>query len=74
VYYVLAAPAAIPEPIAALLEREVRTALRSPNVLERVRTFDMRIVASTGAEAKARIEGDTRKWAKVIEATGMRAD
>ena len=35
----------------------------------------MDIVASSGAEAKARLEADMpRLWVKVIEDTGMRAD
>ena len=36
--------------------------------------MDMKIVASTGAEAKARIESDAALWAKVVKATGMRVD
>jgi hypothetical protein len=34
----------------------------------------MDVVAVPGVEVKARLEADTRLWAKVIEATGMRAD
>jgi hypothetical protein len=31
-------------------------------------------VASTGAEARARVEADKRSWAKVVKATGMHVD
>jgi tripartite-type tricarboxylate transporter receptor subunit TctC len=71
---VLAVPAGTPEPIAALLEREARSALQLPDLVERFRAVNMRIVASSGNEAKARIAADSGLWSKVIEATGMRAD
>ncbi len=67
----LLAPAGIPEPVATLLERAVREALKSPDLQERFRPQGLEIVASTGAEAKARIEADTKLWAKVIKDTGM---
>jgi tripartite-type tricarboxylate transporter receptor subunit TctC len=73
-YFVLLAPAATPEPVAALIEREVLSALQSPDLIERFRPVNMDVVAVSGVEVKARLEADTRLWAKVIEATGMRAD
>ena len=36
-YFPLAVPAGTPEPVAALLEREVRKALKSPDIQERFR-------------------------------------
>jgi len=73
-YFVLLAPAATPEPVAALIEREVLSALQSPDLIERFRPVNMDVVALSGVEVKTRLEADTRLWAKVIEATGMRAD
>jgi tripartite-type tricarboxylate transporter receptor subunit TctC len=73
-YHVLAAPAAIPEPIATLLEREVLRALALPDLQEKLRVQDMLIAPTPGAEAKARIASDFQKWAKVVEATGMRVE
>ena len=73
-YFVLLAPAATPEPIAALIEREARNALLAPNLIDRFRPQNMDIVASSGVEAKARIEADTKLWARVIKETGMRVD
>jgi tripartite-type tricarboxylate transporter receptor subunit TctC len=74
VYYLILAPAGIPDPIAALLEREIRKGLQSPDLQERFRSQDTEFVASTGAEAMARIEADTKLWAKVIQDTGMHVD
>jgi tripartite-type tricarboxylate transporter receptor subunit TctC len=73
-YFVLLTPAATPDPIAALIEREVRNALQAPDLIKRFGAVNMDIVASSGSEAKARLQADTRLWVKVIEATGMRVD
>ena len=70
-YFVLAAPAAIPEPVATLIEREVRNGLQDPELIERFGRVNMVITGSSGSQAKARLDADTRLWAKVIEATGM---
>jgi tripartite-type tricarboxylate transporter receptor subunit TctC len=74
IYFPLAVPAATPDDIVSLLEREVHDALKSPDLQARLLPLDMKVAASTGAEAKARIESDAKLWAKVIEATGMHVD
>jgi tripartite-type tricarboxylate transporter receptor subunit TctC len=73
-YYVLAAPARVPDPVAALLEREVLHALADPELQETFRTRDIVMALRPGMEARARIESDLKKWAKVVEAAGMRVD
>ena len=74
IYFPLAVPAATPDDIVSLLEREVHGALRSPDLQARLLPLDMKVAASTGAEAKARIESDAKLWAKVVKATGMHVD
>ena len=73
-YHVLAAPAGIPEPVAALLEREVLQVLASPDLQEKFRAQDILIAPTPGAEASARIKSDFQKWAKVVKAAGMQVD
>ena len=74
-YNVLLAPAGIPEPIAALIEREVQIALKDPSIIERFRAMDMTISDLLGADnVRARIRADRAEWAKVITAFGMRLD
>jgi tripartite-type tricarboxylate transporter receptor subunit TctC len=73
-YYVLAAPAGIPASVAAQLEHEVLQALSSPELQEKFRALDIVMVPTTGAQATARITSDLQKWAKVVEAAGMRVD
>jgi tripartite-type tricarboxylate transporter receptor subunit TctC len=71
---VLSAPAAIPEALAALLEREVRQALRSPGLEEKFRPHGYEIAATSSAEAKARLRAERQLWANVIKAANIRAD
>jgi tripartite-type tricarboxylate transporter receptor subunit TctC len=71
VYYVFLSPAGVPEPIATRLEREVRRALTAPGFQERFLPQNIEITATTGAEAKARIDADTKQWTPVIKKTGM---
>jgi len=73
-YYVLAAPAGIPESVAALLEREVQQALASPALQERFRTQDILLDWAGSVDTKARIEADEQRWAKVVKAAGMHLD
>jgi tripartite-type tricarboxylate transporter receptor subunit TctC len=73
-YHVLAAPAALPEAVAGVLEREVQLALASPELQDKLRAQDILIAPTPGAEAKARIRSDFEKWAKVVKATGMQVD
>jgi tripartite-type tricarboxylate transporter receptor subunit TctC len=70
-YFPLAVRSGTPEPVVALLEKDIRNALKSPDIQERFRPLDMRIVASTGAEAASRLQSDAALWAKVVKTTGM---
>ena len=73
-FHVLAAPAGIPEPVAALLEREVLRILASPELQQKYRAQDILIAPTPGTETKARIKTDFEKWAKVVRAAGMQVD
>jgi tripartite-type tricarboxylate transporter receptor subunit TctC len=73
-YHILAAPAGIPESVAALLEREVLRKLASVELQEKFRAQDIIIAPTSGAELKDRINFELQKWAKVVEAAGMRID
>jgi tripartite-type tricarboxylate transporter receptor subunit TctC len=72
-YFVLAAPAGLPDEIAVLLEREVQSALAAPDLQARWRKLDMVPVGSTGAAAAARLKADLELWAGVVKAADMQA-
>lgn len=73
-YSVLAAPAGIPAPVVALLEGEVLRILAAPEFQEKYRAQDILITPMPSAAATARVKSDFEKWAKVVEAAGMRVD
>jgi tripartite-type tricarboxylate transporter receptor subunit TctC len=73
-YSVLAAPAGTPEPVLALLEREVLRVLVAPEFQEKYRAQDILITPMSSAVATVRIKSDFEKWARVVKATGMRVD
>jgi tripartite-type tricarboxylate transporter receptor subunit TctC len=71
-YNVLLSPAGLPEPIAALLEREVPATLKFPDVIERLRAMDVIPSGIIGPEVRARLKADRAEWAKVVAAANMR--
>jgi tripartite-type tricarboxylate transporter receptor subunit TctC len=73
-YYVMLAPAGLPETIATLLERELWEAVNSPDVRAKLRANDIEPAGVTGVEAQARIKADRELWAKVVKETGMTVD
>jgi tripartite-type tricarboxylate transporter receptor subunit TctC len=70
----MSAPAAIPNALATLIEREVRQALRTPGLEQRFRSQGYEITATTGSEAKARLKAEREQWAEVIKAADIRVD
>jgi tripartite-type tricarboxylate transporter receptor subunit TctC len=73
-YFVAIAPAGVPDAIANLLEREIREALKAPDLQEKLRAQDVEPVGSSAADALARLRADTAMWARVTKAANMRAD
>jgi tripartite-type tricarboxylate transporter receptor subunit TctC len=73
-YYVLLAPAGLPDQIATLLEREVQAALKHPDIIARFRATDTTPAGIIGPEVLARIKTDRAAWAKVVAAANMRLD
>jgi tripartite-type tricarboxylate transporter receptor subunit TctC len=71
-YFPIAVRSGTPEAIATLLENEVRNALIPPDIQARFRPLDLKIIASTGAEATSRLQSDATLWARVVKDTGMR--
>jgi len=72
--FVLLAPGGTPDEIVALLEREVRQAIDTPEFRDRFSKQDIWIVASTSAEAAARIKAGYALWGDVVARTGMKGE
>jgi tripartite-type tricarboxylate transporter receptor subunit TctC len=73
-YFVLAAPAGVPDDISALIEREARAALQTSEVKDKLRPTDIQVVATTSAEARTILKSEAETMARVVKATGMRID
>jgi tripartite-type tricarboxylate transporter receptor subunit TctC len=72
--FVLLAPGGTPDEIVALLEREVRQAIGTAEFRDRFSKQDIWIVASTSAEAAARIKAGFDLWGDVVARTGMKGE
>jgi tripartite-type tricarboxylate transporter receptor subunit TctC len=73
-YIMMLAPASIPEPIRAALEREVQTALRSPELQARLRAQTLEPIVSTGAETGTLIKTIAERWKTVVTSANIRFD
>ena len=71
--FILLAPAATPDSIVQILEREVRQAVQAPELKDKFAAQDLAIVASTALQAKDAIKADTELWAGVVKASNMQA-
>jgi tripartite-type tricarboxylate transporter receptor subunit TctC len=67
-------PFRTPEPIIALLHREVRAAMTQPDVAEKLSALGFEAIVNTPDEFAARIRTDIPKWAKVIRAANIKAE
>lgn len=70
----LMGPAGMRADVVQRLHGEMVKVLRSPVVNQRSEFADSEIVASTPEEFRAFALSDTGRWAKIIEATGAKAD
>jgi tripartite-type tricarboxylate transporter receptor subunit TctC len=69
----IVAPSGVPKDILAKLNRDIVTAMRSPDIVKRLAVEGSEVVASTPEEYDAVIRRDIAKWAKIISAAGITA-
>lgn len=67
----IVAPAGIPREIIAKLNRDIVTAMRSPEIVKRLSVEGSQVIASPPEEYDAMIRRDIGKWAKVIATAGI---
>ena len=73
-WYGLMAPARTPKPIIDKLNRETVRALQLPDVKERLHGQGFEIRTSTPEEFAAYLKTEIVKWAKIVKASGAKAD
>ena len=64
-------PAGTPDAIVQYLSKEIREALKSPDIQEKALQFGLDARGTTPEEMQARMRADIEKWAAVIEKAGI---
>ena len=73
-WYAVLAPRTTPQPVTALLNREIVALLASADVKERFAKEGSTIVASTPDQLVAHLRSEIAKWEKVTRTAGIRLD
>jgi tripartite-type tricarboxylate transporter receptor subunit TctC len=73
-WYGVIVPARTPAPIIARLHKEITAIVRSPEVSERLAREGAEPVTSTPQEFAAHIRAERRKWATLIQRTGVKVN
>ena len=73
-YQVMLVPKAVPEPIRALLERETRHSLQSPDLQARLRAQALEPIGNSGAEGQVLLTSATERWQSVVKTSKIRLD
>ena len=68
------APTGTPEPIIAVLHREIDKAMTEPEVAQKMAALGFEKIASTPDEFARRIRADIPKWARVIQTANIRVE
>lgn len=71
---VLLAPKGTPEAVVNRFRQAFVEALKSPDVVEKLRANDQVVVASTGAEAARSLEASANKWGEVVRRIKLTVD
>jgi tripartite-type tricarboxylate transporter receptor subunit TctC len=71
-YFVLLAPARTPDAVIALIEHEIQSALKAPDLQEKFRAQDIVPLGTTPAEARAILRAETALWAEIVKRGNLR--
>jgi tripartite-type tricarboxylate transporter receptor subunit TctC len=70
----LVAPVATPEPIVAKLQRDIAAMLGTPELKVRLSTQGLEAIGGTPDAFARYIRAEAEKWARVVKASGARAE
>ena len=74
VWYGVLAPAAVPRPLLARLNQEVRKMSGMQDVKDKLALQGAEVMSSTPEEFARRIRDDLMKWGKIVRDSGAKAD
>jgi tripartite-type tricarboxylate transporter receptor subunit TctC len=73
-WFGMVAPAKTPKPVLDRLTAEMKKAVESPDVNERIRKLGLEPGTAFGPDFSAFMQAETAKWAKVIKESGAKAE
>jgi tripartite-type tricarboxylate transporter receptor subunit TctC len=73
-WYGVLAPAGTPKPVITRLHGDLVKILKQPDVVQRLDGLGFEIAATTPEQFGAYIRSEIKKWAKVVKASGAKAD
>lgn len=68
---VMLAPKGTPEPLVTAFRNALAEALKSPEVVDKLKATDQSVVAGTPAQAAAQLSTISRKWTPVVKKIGL---
>ena len=71
---VLYAPKGTSMPIIDAMFKALGTALKQPDIVDRLRQSDQAVVATSPHDSAMRLAADSKKWAAVVKRIGLRQD
>ncbi len=71
-WFGLLVPSKTPKPIVDRLSQEVNKAVNDPRFADKMKAHGLQVVGSTSEEMLAIMRADTRKWADLIQAVGIK--
>jgi tripartite-type tricarboxylate transporter receptor subunit TctC len=73
-WFAILGPRGLPEPVMTTLHKGLLTALKSPDVRERLAKEGAEVIGSSPAELGTFLQSEIAKWAEVVKAAGLKAD
>jgi tripartite-type tricarboxylate transporter receptor subunit TctC len=67
-------PAAVPDGLVTVLEREVRSALHRPGVDAKLRAHGYEIAATGSEQARAQLRAERSLWRTVVTQAGIKVE
>lgn len=73
-WFAVLVPAATPGAVVDQLERQVVTALQTPELRQKLQEAGFRVVGSSRADTRRMLEAESARWAGIVKASGFQAD